>query len=184
MRILRAVGGKLLSVSMLNPRNHLMKLCWTPLLQQSIATLLFQPLQTALELTAVQMSRRHRIMTNRPPSVHSPEYDSQHQIFVFLLILLIPNNLASSRMRVNFLALRSSRKYLCIPDRYLQKTITEREMFQSWAASSPPNTSLGCTDSMLCSTGTWEPQSSSQDQNRFTCLTPDFHLGLFALTVM
>lgn len=65
-------------------------------------------------------------MTNRPPSVHSPEYDSQHQIFVFLLILLIPNNLASSRMRANFLALRSSRKYLCIPHRYLQKTITER----------------------------------------------------------
>lgn len=126
MIILRGAGGKLLPVSMLDPKNHLMELCWTPPLQQSIATLLFQPLQTALGLTAVQMSRRHRIMTNRPPSVHSPEYDSQHQIFVFLLILLIPNNLASSRMRANFLALRSSRKYLCIPHRYLQKTITER----------------------------------------------------------
>lgn len=30
-------------------------------------------------------------------------------------------------------------KYPWIPDRYLQKRIHEREMFQDWTASSPPN---------------------------------------------
>lgn len=121
---------------MLDPRIRLDPLgcSYAQLQQQPITVAPFQPLPTALGLAAVQMSRKCRVMTNRPPSVHSPEYASQHQIFVFLLILLLADDLASCWHLHDF-----SRKDSQIPDRYLQKRICEREMFQGWTSSSAPN---------------------------------------------
>lgn len=133
MSILIAVEEKSLLVSMLDPRNHLTRLflCSSTAAAHHYTAVPGTPNCPGVDSCANEQEMQ---MTNRPPSLHSPEYASQHQIFVFLLIPLLSNSLASWGICVTFPG-----KYPWIPHRYLWKEISEREIFQDWTASFSPN---------------------------------------------